>query len=150
MTMHHEISDRGSLLLASPADVLRGSSRIHSCPTDGSQLEMVPRSLFFTEFPIPCPRVLMRRTNKYYKKFDVVLMSNIRKKVFLVKYNSKLLWLAKSWCTPLPLAGKLEKCLLHWLALSSFCYFQLSWLVDKHLTYSWLGFLFLKTLAGWQ
>ena len=63
-------------------------------------------------------------------------------------FFSKLLWPAKNWCM-LSLAGKLENFLLHWLALSSFCYFQLCWLVDRHHTKSWLGFSFLKRLARW-
>ena len=79
----------------------------------------------------------MKNVAKKMLQFDVELMST-SKKGFLVNFNSKRLWLAKNWCTQL-LAGKLEKLSLSWLALSTFCYFKLCWLVNRH-RYGWLGF----------
>ena len=90
----------------------------------------------------------MKNVAKKMLLFDVELMSTF-KKVFLANFNSKRLWLAKNWCTQL-LAGKLEKLSLSWLALSTFCYFKLCWLVNRHHRYGWLGFLFLNCLARWQ
>ena len=90
----------------------------------------------------------MKNVAKKMLLFDVELIST-SKKGFLANFNSKRLWLAKNWCTQL-LAGKLEKLSLSWLALSTFCYFKLCWLVNRHHRYGWLGFLFLNCLARWQ
>ena len=90
----------------------------------------------------------MKNVAKKMLLFDVELMST-SKKGFLANFNSKRLWLAKNWCTQL-LAGKLEKLSLSWLALSTFCYFKLCWLVNRHhrLMAGWDFYFLTVLLAG--